>query len=204
MAGWGEGSITSLDQEGSALIPALCFPTLREAAHAVSSRFLPFVEVQSCIPWFSSSAENRSVFLEWKLQGNPISSSRFASCPRGLTESYQVSVGNKDRAPLSQIHSNNLRLLKSKILFAWLPVMLGRNYHPWQWEKWGKGVNCLAGLCTEACCTHCFRQDTKPRAHLQTPAGPPGSSGIVSSWVYFGLWRCCSGSTNLWIDDQQC
>lgn len=154
----------------------------------VSSRSLPFVEAQSCIPWFSSSAEKRSVFLEWKLQGNPISSSRFASCPRGLTEPYQVSVWNKDRSPLSQMHGNNLRLIKSKILFAWLPVALVRNSHPWQWKKWGKGVNCLAwgaGLCTGARCTLCFLQHTKPHMH---PINPCRSSWRLWSCLFVGLF----------------
>lgn len=57
--------------------------------------------------------------------------------PEGLQSLTKCLCEIKIDRLFPQILSNNLRLIKSKISFAWLPVVLVRNYHPClqQWEK---------------------------------------------------------------------
>lgn len=174
----------------------LCWGT---SAGLVWFRFVSFVELQNCTPWCSSCAENKGVFLEWKLPGTPAAAAALHPAPEGSHSLNKCLCEIKTDHLFPQILSNNLSLIKSKILFAWLPVELERNYHPCfqLWGKWGKAINDLGWGMSGVHGELCSLQDTDP-LHLQppTPCRSLGDLEIVI-WGFISAFNTCPRNTHL-------
>lgn len=138
-----EGRNQSPEHTRCSLIPELHFPVLRDISCACVVQICALYRGAELHPLTFKLC--RKQIWNGNCWGTPAAPAALLPAPEGSHSLSKCLCEIKIDHLFPQILSNNLSLIKRKILFAWLPVVLERNSHPCLqlWGKWGKAINDL-------------------------------------------------------------
>lgn len=144
---WGVGRQESIPRAGKVQFDA-CTPLPCAEGHQLclcGSDLYPLWRCRTASLDVQVLQQTNQCFWNGNYWGTPAAPAALLPAPEGSQSLSKCLCEIKIDHLFPQILSNNLSLIKSKILFAWLPVVLERNYHPYLqlWEKWGKAINDL-------------------------------------------------------------